>query len=129
MAKVKYSKPQREFIEATKQGIAKAKELKASDGYVVAGFGGDTYYCYVGDGNGFDGSCFFPMTVSAIVFDTEKEAQDHCFTGFRNGNGKGDLLKLYPVKASDYFAKVEDDLERQLGWAMDMWNKQVGRQQ
>ena len=56
MAQVKYSKPQREFIEATKQGIAKAKELKASEGYVVAGFGGDTYYCYVGDGNGFDGS-------------------------------------------------------------------------
>ena len=73
MAQIKYSKPQREFIEATKQGIAKAKELKASEGYVVAGFGGDTYYCYVGDGKGFQGSCFFPMTVSAIVFDTEKE--------------------------------------------------------
>lgn len=123
MAQVKYSKPQREFIEATKQGIAKAKELKASEGYVVAGFGGDTYYCYVGDGNGFDGSCFFPMTVSAIVFDTEKEAQDHCFTGYRNGNGKGDLLDLHPVKASDYFEKCLAHQEKSLNWALEMWDE------
>ena len=127
MAQIKYSKPQREFIEAIKQGIAKAKELKASEGYVVAGFGGDTYYCYVGDGKGFRGSCFFPMTVSAIVFNTEKEAQDHCFTGYRNGNGKGDLLDLHPVKASEFFESVRDHYQKQLDWAVDMWNKKVGR--
>lgn len=128
MAKVSYSKEQQEYIDGMEKAIRKAKELKKSNGWVVAGFGGDTYYCYVGDGRGFQGSCFFPACVDAVVFDTEKEAQDHCYTGFRNGGGKGDLLKLYPVKASDYFAKVEDDLERQLGWAMDMWNKNVGRQ-
>ena len=128
MAQVSYSKEQQDYIDAMRKAITKADELKGSTGYVVAGFGGDCYYCYVGLGKGYKGSCFFPATVDAVVFDTEKEAQDHCYTGFRNGNGKGDLLKLYPVKASDYFAKVEDDLERQLGWAMDMWNKNVGRQ-
>lgn len=129
MAQVSYSKPQREFIEATQQGIARANELKASNGYVVAGFGGDTYYCYVGEGNGFDGkSPFFPMTVSAIVFDTEKEAQDHCYTGWRNGNGKGDLLDLHPVKASEFFEKVRDHYQKQLDWAVEMWNKKVGKQ-
>ena len=133
-AVLEYSKEQKEYISAmrkaieqSRKAIEQSKELKKSTGWVVAGFGGETYYCYVGEGNGYQGSCFYPMTNRAVVFDTEKEAQDHCYTGFRNGNGKGDLLKLYPVKASDYFAKVEDDLERQLGWAMDMWNKQVGR--
>ena len=128
MAQVSYSKEQQDYIDAMKKAITKAEELKGSTGYVAAGFGGDCYYCYVGFGKGYNGSCFFPASVDAVVFDTEKDAQDHCYTGFRNGNGKGDLLKLYPVKASDYFAKVEDDLERQLGWAMDMWNKQVGKQ-
>lgn len=126
-AVLEYSKEQKEYISAMRKAIEQSKELKKSTGWVVAGFGGETYYCYVGEGNGYQGSCFYPMTNRAVVFDTEKEAQDHCYTGFRNCNGKGDLLKLYPVKASDYFAKVEDDLERQLGWAMDMWNKNVGR--
>ena len=128
MAQIEYSKPQRDFIEATQKGIARAKELKASDGYVVAGFGGDTYYCYVGEGKGFQGSPFFPMTVSAIVFDTEKEADAHCYTGYRNGNGKGDLLDLQPVKASEFFEKVREHYQKQLDWATDMWNKQAGRQ-
>ena len=76
MAKVSYSKEQQEYIDGMEKAISKAKELKASEGYVVAGFGGDTYYCYVGDGRGFQGSCFFPACVDAVVFDTEKEAQD-----------------------------------------------------
>ena len=127
MAQVSYSKEQQDYIDAMRKAITKADELKGSTGYVVAGFGGDCYYCYVGLGKGYKGSCFFPMTVSAIVFDTEKEAQDHCFTGYRNGNGKGDLLDLHPVKASEFFEKVRDDYQRQLDWSLDMWNKNVGR--
>ena len=127
MEKVGYSKEQMEYIEAMEESIRKAKELKKSNGWVVAGFAGDTYYCYVGDGKGFRGSCFFPMTVSAIVFDTEKEAQDHCYTGWRNGNGKGDLLDLHPVKASEFFESVRDHYQKQLDWAVEMWNKKVGR--
>lgn len=128
MAKVSYSKEQQEYIDGMEKAISKAKELKASEGYVVAGFGGDTYYCYVGDGNGFNGeSPFFPASVNAVVFDTEKEAQDHCYTGWRNGNGKGDLLDLHPVKASEYFGERAESLQKSLDWAVDMWNKQVGR--
>ena len=122
-----YSTEQRRYIEAITKAIKECEELKASEGYVVAGWGGDTYYCYVGDGKGFEGSPFFPMTGNAVVFDTEKEAQDHCYTGYRNGNGKGDLLEMHPVKASEFFEKVRDDYQRHLDWSMDMWNKQVGR--
>ncbi len=129
MTKVNYSKEQQDYIGAMKKAIIKADELKGSTGYVVAGFGGETYYCYVGEGNGYQGSCFFPMTVKAVVFGTEQEAQDHCYTGFRNGGGKGDLLDLHPVKASEFFDKVQDHYQKQLNWAVDMWNKQVGRQQ
>ena len=127
-AVLEYSKEQKEYISAMRKAIEQSKELKKSTGWVVAGFGGETYYCYVGEGNGYQGSCFFPMTVSAIVFDTEKEAQDHCFTGYRNGNGKGDLLDLHPVKASEFFESVRDHYQKQLDWAVDMWNKNVGRQ-
>ena len=127
MAKVSYSKEQQEYIDGMENAISRAKELKASEGYVVAGFGGDTYYCYVGDGRGFQGSCFFPACVDAVVFDTEKEAKDHCYTGFRNGGGKGDLLELHPVKASEYFGERAESIQKSLNWAKDMWNKQVGR--
>ena len=87
-AVLEYSKEQKEYISAMRKAIEQSKELKKSTGWVVAGFGGETYYCYVGEGNGYQGSCFYPMTNRAVVFDTEKEAQDHCYTGFRNGNGK-----------------------------------------
>ena len=127
MAKVSYSKEQMEYIEAMEESIRKAKELKKSTGWVVAGFGGETYYCYVGEGNGYQGSCFYPMTNRAVVFDTEKEAQDHCYTGFRNGGGKGDLLELHPVKASEYFGERAESIQKSLDWAKEMWSKNVGR--
>ena len=123
-----YSTEQKQYIEALEKAINQAKDLKENSGFVAAGWGGETYYCYVGEGNGYQGGCFFPMTSKAVVFGTEKEAQDHCYTGYRNGNGKGDLLELHPVKASEFFEKVRDHYQKQLDWAMDMWNKQVGKQ-
>ena len=119
MAQLSCSKE--DYIHAMKKAIAKAEELKGSTGYVVAGFGGDCYYCYVGLGKGYKGSCFFPATVNAVIFDTEKDAQDHCYTGFRNGNGKGDLLVLHPVKASEFFAQRADELQKSVDWALDKW--------
>lgn len=122
-----YSTEQQDFIKAMRRDIARARMLQASDTYVVAGYGGETYYCYVGEGNGYQGSPFFPMTTKVVCFGTEKEAQAHCYTGYRNGNGNGDLLDLHPVKASEYFTKVADSLQKQLDLAIDMWNKNVGR--
>ena len=122
-----YSTEQRNYINMMEKDIDKARQLSKSAGFVVAGWGGDTYYCYVGEGNGYQGSCFFPMTTKAVIFDTEKEAKDHCYEGYRNGNGKGDLLDLHPVKASEYFGERAESLQKSLEWAMDMWNKQVGR--
>lgn len=127
MAQESYFKEQQDYIDAMKKAITKAEELKGSTGYVAAGFGGDCYYCYVGFGKGYNGSCFFPASVDAVVFDTEKDAQDHCYTGFRNGNGKGDLLDLHPVKASEFFAQRADELQKSLDWALDMWKNNVGR--
>lgn len=121
------SKEQKEYVESIREAISKAQRLSTSTGYVVAGWGGDTYYCFVGEGKGYDGSCLFPMCINALVFDTVKEAEDHCYTGFRNGNGKGDLILLFPEKASDYFNKVHDHYERALNWALDMWEKKVGK--
>ncbi len=124
-AVLEYSKEQKEYISAMRKAIEQSKELKKSTGWVVAGFGGETYYCYVGEGNGYQGSCFYPMTNRAVVFDTEKEAQDHCYTGFRNGNG--DLLDLHPVKASEFFAQRAESIQKSLDWALDMWKNNVGR--
>lgn len=122
-----YSTEQRHYIDMMQKDIDRARQLKKSAGFVVAGWGGDTYYCYVGEGNGYKGSSFFPMTTKAIIFNTEKEAQDHCYEGYRNGNGKGDLLDLHPVKASEYFDKVIESSEKSLSWAKEMWSKNVGR--
>ena len=118
-----YSTEQRHYINMMEKDIEKAKQLQKSTGFVVAGWGGDTYYCYVGEGNGYKGSSFFPMTTKAIIFDTEKEAQDHCYEGYRNGNGKGDLLDLHPVKASDFFEKCLAHQEKSLNWALEMWDE------
>lgn len=118
-----YSTEQKQYIEALEKAINQAKELKANGGFVAAGWGGDTYYCYVGKDNGYKGSCFFPMTSKAVVFGTEKEAQEHCYSGYRNGNGKGDMLELHPETAESFFAKVQDHYEKSLKWAVDMWNE------
>lgn len=118
-----YSTEQKQYIEALEKAINQAKELKANGGFVAAGWGGETYYCYVGEGKGYQGGCFFPMTSKAVVFDTEKEAQEHCYTGYRNGNGKGDLLELHPVKAADFFDKCLAHNERSLNWALEMWDE------
>ncbi len=125
--KVEFSKQQQEYIGSMQSAIEKCKQLKGSTGYVAAGYAGDVYYCYVGEGKGFQGSCFFPMTSKAVVFGTEQEAQDHCYKGYRNVNGNGDLLDLHPVKAPEFFDKVLDHYQKQLNWAVDMWSKQVGR--
>ena len=123
-----YSTEQQAYIKAMRGDILKTRMLSGTDCYVVAGFGGDTYYCYVGEGKGYQGSPFFPATTRAICFGNEYEAKKHCYTGYRNGNGKGDLLDLHPVKASEFFTKIADDQQKQLDWAIDMWNKNVGKQ-
>ena len=44
-----YSTEQRNYINMMEKDIDKARQLSKSAGFVVAGWGGDTYYCSISD--------------------------------------------------------------------------------
>jgi hypothetical protein len=99
-----------EQLESAKAAIAEKLETK---GYVVAGYGGDTYYAYVGEGKGYQGAVLTPVSSHPVVFDTVQTAKREAHNGTYK-NGRGDVIKLEVVEASKYFAKIYADLEKNI---------------
>ena len=97
-----------EKLESTKTAISEKLESK---GYVVAGYGGDTYYAYVGKGKGYQGAALAPVSSNPVVFDTVQAANREAHNGTYS-NGQGDVIRLEVVEASKYFAKIYADAEK-----------------
>ena len=89
--------------------------------YVLAGYGGDTYYSYVGKGNGYKGADLFPVCSYPHVFHTEEEAKKAVSGTYWNGNG--DIIDLEAIPARDYFTKLYDDLKSLMETFFDIINK------
>ena len=74
---------QQELIEKLQQRQEELLKKFDAEGYVVAGYGGDTYYCFVGTGRGFNGAALAPLSRRPHIFTTKQEAQREANNGRR----------------------------------------------
>ena len=104
---------QQEYIERLQQELNDLSKKFNAAGYVVAGYGGDTYYCFVGPGRGFDGAALVPMSKYPKIFDTYKDAKREAYNGIYM-NGRHEVIELEVIKAGDYFHRIHTMVERGL---------------
>ena len=90
-------------------------------GFVVAGFGGDTYYAFVGAGRGFAGAALLPTSTHPYIFDTREAASRAAENGTYR-NGRGDVIRLSVEDAANYFQKVYGIFEKSIAIIRDRYN-------
>lgn len=94
-------------------------EKMSKPGYVVAGYGGDTYYAYVGSGRGYEGAALTPVSYSPVIFNSQRAAQREANNGTYR-NGRGELIRLEVVEASEYFAKVLESINKNIKFIQNL---------
>lgn len=109
----KINRMQQEFIERLQQRQNELLKRFDEQGYVVAGFGGDTYYCFVGTGRGFNGAALAPMSKHPKIFDEYQEAKCEAYNGIYK-NGRNEVIYLGVIKAGAYFRRIHTIIERTL---------------
>lgn len=107
----KLNQIQQEYIEILRERQAQLVKKFNTKGYVVAGYGGDVYYCYIGKGRGYDGAALVPQGQSPHIFSMREEAYREAHNGtYRNRHGK--VIELRVVDAGDYFRYIHCLIER-----------------
>ena len=109
----KINQMQHEYIERLQQRQNELIEKFNATGYVVAGYGGDTYYCFVGEGHGFNGAALSPISRHPKIFDTYKDAESVAYNGIYM-NGRNDIIELEVIKAGAYFRRIHTMIEQSL---------------
>ena len=104
---------QQEYIERLQQRQNELSEKFNAAGYVVAGYGGDTYYCFVGGGRGFNGAALAPMSRHPKIFDTYGVAKYEASNGIYK-NGRNEVIELEVINAGAYFRKIHAIIEKHL---------------
>jgi predicted transcriptional regulator len=113
---------QQELIEQLQKRQEDLRSKFDAEGFVVAGYGGDTYYTFVGTGRGFNGAALAPMSRRPRIFETEKEASREANNGtYRNGRDEVIMLKV--VKASTYFRTIHDEIEKNISLIKEQLSK------
>lgn len=105
-----------EQLRSSQETIGRKRE---SEGYVVAGYGGDTYYSFVGEGRGYEGAAITPVSSTPVIFNSRRAAQREADNGTYR-NGRGDIVKLEVVKAADYFTKLYEDLQKNIDFITNL---------
>ena len=113
------NKMQLEYIERLEQKQNELSEKFNASGYVVAGYGGDTYYCFVGPGRGFNGAALVPMSKYPKIFDTYQDAKCDAYNGIYK-NGRNDVIELKVIVAGAYFRKIHTIIEQMLQTLKEM---------
>lgn len=116
----KMNRMQQEYIERLQQSQNELLEKFNATGYVVAGFGGNTYYCFVGKGRGFDGAALLPMSSHPKIFDTYKDAEREAYNG-EYRNGRNDVIELEVIKTAAYFRRIHTIIEKHLQTLKEMF--------
>lgn len=109
----KINQMQQEFIEKLQQRQNELLEKFDATGYVVAGYGGNTYYCFVGENHGYNGAAIAPMSVHPKIFDTYHDAECKAYSDIYM-NGRNDIIELEVIAAGTYFRRVHTMMERSL---------------
>ena len=115
----KINQMQLEYIERLQQRLDKLAKRFNEQGYVAAGYGGDTYYCFVGKGHGFNGATLLPMSSNPKIFDTYQDAKCEAYYGIYK-NGRNDIIELEVIKAGAYFRIIHTIIERSLQTLKEM---------
>ena len=102
---------QQEYVDRLRERQAQLVKKFKTKGYVVAGYGGDVYYCYVGKGKGFNGAALVPQGQRPHIFSIRKDAYREAHNGtYRNGHGK--VIELRVVDAGAYFRYIHCLIDR-----------------
>lgn len=109
----KINRMQQEFIEKLQQKLNELQKKFNDQGYVAAGYGGNTYYCFVGKGRGFNGAALVPMSKYPKIFDTYNEAKCEAYNCIYL-NGRNEVIELEVIKAGAYFRRVHTIIEQTL---------------
>ena len=109
----KMNRMQQEYIERLQQEQNELLKKFNATGYVVAGFGGDTYYCFVGYGHGFNGAALSPMSRHPKIFDAYKDAEREAYNGIYL-NGRYEEIELEVIKAGAYYRRIHTMIEKNL---------------
>lgn len=115
----KINRMQQEFIEKLQQRQNELLEKFDATGYVVAGYGGNTYYCFVGENHGYNGAAIAPMSVHPKIFDTYHDAECKAYNGIYM-NGRNDIIELEVIAAGTYFRRIYTMIERSLQTFKDL---------
>lgn len=87
------------------------RKSENEDGWVIAGYGGDTMYAYVGIGCGYMGACLSPWSRHPMVFDSETEAIVYA-EPMDYENGRMEHINLSAMSASSYYQLIINELEK-----------------
>lgn len=109
----KMNRMQQEYVDRLQQRQNELLEKFNTTGYVVAGYGGNTYYCFVGKGHGFNGAVLAPMSRHPKIFDTYKDAEYEAYNGIYL-NGYYEEIGLEVIEAGAYFRKIHAMIEKNL---------------
>lgn len=90
-------------LEQLNRRLDEIEAKMGKEGFVVAGFGGDTYYTFVGQGRGLQGAALTPISINSVIFSSEQAARREANNGIYK-NGSGDVIDLRVKKASEYFS-------------------------
>lgn len=114
---------QQELIEMLQQRQEELLKMFAAEGYVVAGYGGDTYYSFEGTGMGFNGAALAPLSRRPHIFTTKQEAQREADNGIYR-NGRDEVIALKVEEARTYFRKIHAEIEKNIQVIKEQFSKQ-----
>lgn len=104
---------QQELIEKLQQRQEELLKKFDAEGYVVAGYGGDTLYTFVGEGRGYKGAALTPVSINPVIFNSERAAQREADNGTYR-NGRDEVIGLQVMTAKAYFADLYDRLTKNI---------------
>lgn len=104
---------QQEFIEKIQQKLNELQKKFNEQGYVAAGYGGNTYYCFVGAGKGYNGNAVDSMSSCPKIFNTFQDAACEVFNIIYM-NACYEFIELEVIKADEYFRRVHAIIEQHL---------------
>ena len=116
----KINRMQQEFIEKLQQRQNELLEKFDATGYVVAGYGGGTYYGFVGEGHGFNGAALATMSGHPKIFDAYKDAECKAYN-YIYMNGRNDIIELEVIAAGTYFRRIHTMIGRCLQTFKDLF--------
>ena len=110
---------QQEYIEKLQKRLNELQERFNEQGYIAAGYGGNTYYCFVGKGHGFNGAALAPMSRHPKIFDTFQDAECEAYSNIYL-NGRYEEIGLEVIEANEYFHKIYTLIEKGLQTLKEM---------